>query len=149
MRARGVKPCNDISIFYLFPDWKLCLIAVTVRILHANDRLRHRIHKVCMKSAEAYQIIFYLVLLKLQLFCIVHRLNLAAAAAFCAVHILAPCETQTTLGSAPLSHSHNSFSSLVIRASISSPITASLTKKSCHLSFQCPLRQFPYPQSSM
>ena len=80
MRARGVKPCNDISIF-IFSDWKLCLIAVTVRILHANDWLRHRIHKVCMKSAEAYQIIFYLVLLKLQLFCIVHRLNLAAAAA--------------------------------------------------------------------
>ena len=74
------KTCNDISIF-IFSDWKLCLIAVTVRILHANDWLRHRIHKVCMKSAEAYQIIFYLVLLKLQLFCIVHRLNLAAAAA--------------------------------------------------------------------
>ncbi len=57
-------------------DRHLCLVAVMIRVIHSDGRLyRHR------KSADSFQMVCHLVLLKPKLSLIGHRLQLTATAA--------------------------------------------------------------------
>ena len=80
VRARCVKSRHRHPV-PVRADRELCLIAVTIRLLHPHNLLHHGINEFRRKSSDTDQIAAHLFLLIAKLLPIVHRLDLAAAAA--------------------------------------------------------------------
>ena len=77
--ARRIE-AGDHMAFLIRSDRKLCLIAVSVWLVHTDDRQHDRIHFIRCKSAEAKQIVTHLLLLECKLFSIRKSLNLTTSA---------------------------------------------------------------------
>ena len=80
VRARCVKSRHRHPV-PVRADRELCLIAVTIRLLHPHNLLHHGINEFRRKSSDTDQIAAHLFLLIAKLLPIVHRLDLAATTA--------------------------------------------------------------------
>ena len=82
MGSSGIESGNQIP-FFIHSDRELCFIPVTERFLHSCDRLHDLIQQFFFHTAKTDQVISYFCIFKLQLFPVIHLLNLASATASC------------------------------------------------------------------
>ena len=76
MAVSRIKSCDNLSVFAK-SHWELCLIAVIIRMLHADNRMHH----IIFYMSDTAQQISDLVLFESQLTLIGQMLNLTSAAA--------------------------------------------------------------------
>ena len=78
MASCCIKPHNKISRLVITYR-KLCLVAVSVRILHTDSRKHNCIHFLFCESTDTHQIIFDFLFLKSKLFLVGQCLNLTSS----------------------------------------------------------------------